>query len=53
MQDDHDIIRELQNGNQLSFEKLVKKHLPSSMAFFFKITGDKMVSEDLSQDVFF
>ena len=53
MQDDHDIIRELQNGNQLSFEKLVKKHLPSTMGFFFKITGDRMVSEDLSQDVFF
>ena len=53
MQEDHDIVKEFQNGNQLSFENLVKKHLPSTMGFFFKITGDKMVSEDLSQDVFF
>ncbi len=53
MQKDHDLIKQFQNGNHLSFEELVRKHLPSTIGFFFNITGDKMLSEDLSQDVFF
>ena len=53
MQNDHDLIKQFQNGNQLSFEELVRKHLSSTIGFFFNITGDKMLSEDLSQDVFF
>ena len=53
MQNDHDLIKEYQNGNISAYDQLVKNHLSNTVGFFFNITGDRMVAEDLAQDVFF
>ena len=53
MQNDHDLIKEYQNGNISAYDQLVKNHLSNTIGFFFNITGDRMAAEDLAQDVFF
>ena len=53
MQNDHELIKEYQNGNRSAFDKIVRNHLSKTIGFFFTITGDKMAAEDLAQDVFF
>ena len=53
MQNDHDLIKEYQNGNISAYDQLVKNHLSNTIGFFFNITGDRMDAEDLAQDVFF
>ena len=53
MQNDHDLIKEYQNGNISAYDQLIKNHLSNTVGFFFNITGDRMVAEDLAQDVFF
>mgnify|MGYP006086208953 CR=1 FL=1 len=53
MQNDHELIREYQNGSRSAYDKIVRRHLSSTVGFFYNITGDRMVSEDLAQDVFF
>ena len=53
MQNDHELIKEYQNGDRTAFDKIVRSHLSNTIGFFFTITGDRMVAEDLAQDVFF
>ena len=53
MQNDQELIKEYQNGDRSAFDKIVRKHLSNTIGFFFTITQDRMVSEDLAQDVFF
>ena len=53
MDEDHILIKEFNDGNIESFNKLIKKYLNSTYNFFLKITGDIMVSEYLTNDVFF
>ncbi len=53
MEDDHDLIKLFQNGSKDAFDRLVRIHLSNTVGFFYTITRDKMVSEDLAQDVFF
>ncbi len=53
MQNDHELIKKYQNGDQKAFETIVKRHLSNTIGFFFTITDDRMVAEDLAQDVFF
>ena len=53
MQNDHDLIKEYQNGNISAYDQLIKNHLSNTVGFFFNITGDRMVAEALAQDVFF
>ena len=52
MHRDHELIRKFQNGDSKSFDKLVRAYLPQMMGFFIKITNDRMLAEDLCQDVF-
>ena len=52
MDEDHILIKEFNDGNIESFNKLLKKYLDSTYNFFLKITGDIMVSEDLTNEVF-
>ena len=52
MHDDNNLIQKFQSGDEKSFDKLVEIHLHNVFGFFFKITRDEMVAEDLSQDVF-
>ena len=52
MHKDHELIRKFQNGDSKSFDKLVRAYLPQMMGFFIKITNDRMLAEDLCQDVF-
>ena len=51
MDEDHILIKEFNDGNIESFNKLLKKYLNSTYNFL-KITGDIMVSEDLTNEVF-
>ena len=52
MNEDHILIKEFNDGNIESFNKLLIKYLGSTYNFFLKITGDIMVSEDLTNEVF-
>ena len=52
MDEDHILIKEFNDGNIESLNKLLKKYLKSTYNFFLKITGDIMVSEDLTNEVF-
>jgi len=53
MQNDHELIKEYQDGDRSAFDKIVRRHLSNTIGFFFNITGDRMAAEDLAQDVFF
>ena len=53
MQNDHELIREYQEGRNTAFDQLVRRHLSNTVGFFFTITRDQMAAEDLAQDVFF
>ena len=53
MKNDHELIKLFQKGDQTAYDRLVRKYLYNTVGFFFTITGDKMVAEDLAQDVFF
>ena len=52
MGNDHELIKQFQEGNQSAYDKLVKRHLQTTYQFFLKFTKDPMDAEDLSQDVF-
>ena len=52
MKTDHELIREFQNGNNIAFDELVKRHLPNTYGFFIKFTADEVEAEDLARDVF-
>lgn len=52
MKNDHGLIKLFQKGDKGAFDKLVRKYLQNTVGFFYTITGDKMVPEDLAQDVF-
>ena len=45
MQKDYELIKKYQNGDQKSFEIIVKRHLSNTIGFFFTITNDRMVAE--------
>ena len=53
MENDHKLIKLFQKGDQAAYDRLVRRHLSNTVGFFYTITGDKMVAEDLAQDVFF
>ena len=53
MNNDHELIKLFQKGDQTAYDRLVRKYLYNTVGFFYTITGDKMVAEDLAQDVFF
>ena len=53
MQNDQELIKEYQDGDRSAFDKIVRRHLSNTIGFFYTITQDRMVSEDLAQDVFF
>ncbi len=52
MKNDHELIRQFQQGNQTAFDVLVRKHLDSVLRFFYRITLDEMDAEDLAQSMF-
>ena len=52
MQNDYELIKQFQEGNQSAYDELVKRHLQNTYQFFLKFTKDPMDAEDLSQDVF-
>ena len=52
MQNDHELIKQFQEGKQSSYDELVRRHLQTTYLFFLKFTKDPMDAEDLAQDVF-
>ena len=53
MEDDHELIKRFQGGDNQAFNELVRRHLSNTIGFFYNITSSKMDAEDLAQDVFF
>ena len=51
MQNDHELIREYQEGRNTAFDKLVRRHLSNTVGFFFTITRNQKAAEDLAQDL--
>lgn len=49
---DIELIQEFQDGNEGSFNDLVRRHLPNTYGFFITICKNEMDAEDLAQDVF-
>ncbi|NQU27620.1 MAG: sigma-70 family RNA polymerase sigma factor [Candidatus Marinimicrobia bacterium] len=52
MKTDHELIKIFQNGNESAFDDLVRRYLPQVYGFFSSFTGNKMVADDLAQEVF-
>ena len=52
MEDDHELIKRFQDGDNQAFNELIRRHLSNTIGFFFNITSSKMDAEDLAQDVF-
>ena len=52
MENDHELIKQFQAGNQSAYDGLVTRHLQTTYLFFLKFTKDPMDAEDLAQDVF-
>lgn len=52
MEDDHELIKRFQGGDNQAFNELVRRHLSNTIGFFYNITSSKMDAEDLAQDVF-
>lgn len=52
MEDDHELIKRFQGGDNQAFNELIRRHLSNTIGFFFNITSSKMDAEDLAQDVF-
>ena len=52
MKNDHELIKLFQKGDKDAYDRLVRKYLHNTVGFFYTITGDIMVAEDLAQDVF-
>lgn len=53
MQSDADLMLEFQRGDRQSFEKLVLRHQMGLFNFFYRLTGQRELAEDLTQEVFF
>lgn len=53
MQNDADLMLAFQQGKRDAFEKLVLRHQVGLFNFFFRMTGDRELAEDLTQEVFF
>ena len=52
MKNDHGLIKLFQKEDKGANNRLVRKYLHNMVGFFYTITRDKMVAEDLAQDVF-
>jgi len=46
MEDDHELIKRFQGGDNQAFNELVRRHLSNTIGFFFNITSSKMDAED-------
>ena len=52
IKNDHGLIKLFQKGDIGAYNRLVRKYLHKTVGFFYTISGDRMVAEDLTQDVF-
>jgi len=53
MDNDYELIKKFQNGDDEAYNELIRRHLSNTIGFFYNITSDRMEAEDLAQDVFF
>ena len=53
MKNDNELIQLFQKGDKTAYDMLVRKYLSRTVGFFFTVTGNKMLAEDLAQEVFF
>lgn len=49
---DAELMARVKAGDDLAFEKLVDRHKAKLLNFFYRLTWDRVVSEDLAQEVF-
>lgn len=50
--DDYDLLREVATGNEAAFARLVDQHKNNIFTSALRITGSKVIAEDILQDVF-
>ena len=48
-----EIIKRCQDGDKSAFDELIRTFYPYVGKYLLKLTGDKTLTEDLTQDVFF
>ena len=53
MKNDNELIQLFQKGDKTAYDMLVRKYLSRTVGFFITVTGNKMLAEDLAQEVFF
>ncbi len=53
MSEDKKMVEDFLNGDEEAFESIVDRYLKPLYNFAFQLTGDKIASEDIVQDVFF
>lgn len=53
MDNQQDIIRQIQNGDESVFEKIFRSHYPGMCGYALKYLGDVEQAEEIVQDVFF
>ncbi|NTV40916.1 MAG: RNA polymerase sigma factor [Candidatus Moranbacteria bacterium] len=53
MIEDNELIEDFLGGDEKAFELIVHRYLKPLYNFAFQLTGDRVVSEDIIQDVFF
>jgi RNA polymerase sigma-70 factor, ECF subfamily len=52
MPEDHDLIKQFNDGDRKAFDKLVTKHIDMTYNYYYSITHDQLEADDLTQRVF-
>ena len=50
---ENEVIKRCQNGDRTAFDELIRAYYPYVTKYLLKLTGSEMLTEDLTQDVFF
>lgn len=46
------VVKRCQNGDKSAFDELIRVFYPYVTKYLFKLTGNEILTEDLTQDVF-
>ncbi|MFQ6608745.1 MAG: RNA polymerase sigma factor [Fidelibacterota bacterium] len=49
---DRELVKRFQNGEEGAFDQLVKRHYANTFSLFMRMSGDKMLSDDLCQETY-
>ena len=49
---DRELVERFQNGEQIAFDELVKRHYAETFSLFMRMAGDEMLADDLCQETY-